>query len=305
MEAASPTSGGDDAPVEGGTPSKSPPRMHHPYRTPHESASKELRLHEMLALLSCFLFPLLGAYLLHTIRGQLSRPSEGLVSDYNLTIFILASEVRPLAHLIKIIQSRTLFLQRMVNKNPYVDGGDDGKDGELRKRLDELEARVVSEGSARVSGVASASNKNAATVTTEVRRTLQPDLDALNRAVRRYEKRATMQTMQTESRLVDLEMRLNDALSLAAAAAQSGQRSRHGFATILTDWICAAVVLPLQALWALLNLPVKAGTSMISMIGAATMGTKKSRERRSGTSRSSGHGRLSGERLQARGLKKG
>ena len=57
----------------------------------HEAATNELYTHEMLALLSCFLFPLLGAYLLHTIRSQLSRPSEGLVSDYNLTIFLLAS----------------------------------------------------------------------------------------------------------------------------------------------------------------------------------------------------------------------
>ena len=48
---------------------------------------------------------MLGAYLLHTIRGQLTRPSEGLVSDYNLTIFLCAAEIRPVSHLIKMIHA--------------------------------------------------------------------------------------------------------------------------------------------------------------------------------------------------------
>ncbi|KAG9920310.1 hypothetical protein KCU98_g22357, partial [Aureobasidium melanogenum] len=55
-----------------------------------EDAAANLRQHELLALISTFLFPACAAYLLHVIRGQLSRPSEGLVSDYNLTIFLLA-----------------------------------------------------------------------------------------------------------------------------------------------------------------------------------------------------------------------
>ena len=83
----------EEVPEEGErapTPSPEPLR-----RLPaHEAATNELYTHEVLALLSCFLFPLLGAYLLHTIRSQLSRPSEGLVSNYNLTIFLLASELR-------------------------------------------------------------------------------------------------------------------------------------------------------------------------------------------------------------------
>ena len=109
----------------------------------HEAATNELYTHEILALLSCFLFPLLGAYLLHTIRSQLTRPSEGLVSNYNLTIFLLASELRPMAHLVKLIQSRTLHLQRVVNSNPYdtVNGKSVGDVKDLMRRLEDLEAR--------------------------------------------------------------------------------------------------------------------------------------------------------------------
>ncbi|KAK2679852.1 hypothetical protein RAB80_005033 [Fusarium oxysporum f. sp. vasinfectum] len=62
-----------------------------------QEALAELYYYEIIALASCFILPLLGAYLLHAIRSQLSRPSEGLVSNYNLTIFLLVAELRVLA----------------------------------------------------------------------------------------------------------------------------------------------------------------------------------------------------------------
>lgn len=233
----------------------------------HEAATNELYRHEVLALLSCFLFPLAGAYLLHTIRYQLSRPSEGLVSNYNLTIFLLASELRPMAHLVKLIQSRTLHLQRVVNSNPYNDlnGKTNNDTKDLFRRLEELEAQNAKADTKSDDGTTdlALNGKQSALLTTEVRRTLQPDLDALNRAVRRYEKRATLQAFQTESRLLDLEARLNDAISLAAAAANNSQRQR-GFQVIF-DWIAAAIVFPLQAFGAMLSFPFR---SMISLFYA-------------------------------------
>lgn len=80
---------------------------------------KELFRHEVLALLSCFVTPIIGAYLLHALRSQLTRPSEGLVSNFNLAVFILAAEVRPLRHFLQLVQARTLHLQRIVHANPY------------------------------------------------------------------------------------------------------------------------------------------------------------------------------------------
>ncbi|KAG0652327.1 Carboxylesterase [Hyphodiscus hymeniophilus] len=232
----------------------------------HESATNELYTHEVLALLSCFIFPLLGAYLLHTIRSQLSRPSEGLVSNYNLTIFLLASELRPMAHLVKLIQSRTLHLQRVVNANPYdtVNGKDTGEIKDLVRRLEDLETRSsTAEPSPATSSEPALNGKQSAVLTTEVRRTMQPDLDALNRAVRRYEKRATLQAFQTESRLLDLEAKLNDAISLAAAAANNSHRQR-GFTAIIVEWVATAIVLPLQAFAALASLPFKTIITLIN-----------------------------------------
>ncbi len=262
------------------------------------SASAELRVHERLALLSCFLLPLAAAFLLHAIRGQLSRPSEGLVSNYNLTIFLLASEMRPLAHLLKMIQTRTLHLQRSVHTNPFAQG-DDPNIGQLAKRLEKLEARVAPAGRSRKGSEGDAMNDSTATVTGDVRRSLQPDLDALNRAVRRYEKRATVQTMQTEARLQDLEGRLHDALALAAAAAQSGQQWRPKSGTGLREWIWAAATLPIRTAVTLVKLPAKA-TTMVLSLGRALMLLSS---RRSDEATSDARARPNG-RAKERGAKK-
>ncbi|KAE8441434.1 hypothetical protein EG329_004960 [Mollisiaceae sp. DMI_Dod_QoI] len=274
----------------------------------HEAAANELYTHEMLALLSCFLFPALGSYLLHTIRSQLTRPSEGLVSNYNLTIFLLASELRPMAHLVKLIRARTLHLQRIVNSNPYdsVSGQSNSPDiKDLARRIEDLEARNTI--AATPSAMEPALNgKQSAIITTEVRRSLQPDLDALNRAVRRYEKRATLQTFQTDSRLHELESRLNDAISLAAAAANSAQH-KGGFTGVLIEWAATAVVLPLQAAGWLIGLPFRMTASIFQYGKSKVKGKEAEKERGrkavNGNGRTGSNSRIPGDRPVRTGKK--
>jgi hypothetical protein len=279
--------------------------LHHPS---YNRVSRELYIHEVTALLSCFVFPVLGSYLLHSIRGSLSRPSEGLVSDYNLTIFLLASEIRPVAHLVKLIQSRTLHLQRVVNSNPYETSGVDrlAELKALTRRLEELEARVSARDTAPGPSrqETSPNGKQTASVTTEVRRTVQPDLDALNRAVRRYEKRATLQTMQTESRLLDIEARLADAISLAAAAAQKAQR-QYGVLGMLADWTAGGLGLPLRAVGVLASLPYWATIALIDLGKVAIVGGQSADSGRKGTNgKPMSHSRFGSDRIQGRGPKR-
>ena len=265
----------------------------------HEAATTELYTHEVLALLSCFLFPLLGAYLLHTIRSQLSRPSEGLVSDYNLTIFLLASELRPVAHLVKLIRSRTLHLQRVVASNPYDTSEEKPSDtSDLLRRVEELETRnTIAEPASNSSGEAVLKGKQIAVLTSEIKRNLQPDLDALNRAVRRYEKRATLQTFQTESRLLDLEARLNDAISLAAAAANNSQK--RGFASVIVESAATAIVLPIHAFTAIASLPFKTIVALISYGKTSVTGSDKHDKRRGTNAKYASYSRI-GDRVQNR-----
>lgn len=280
-------------------PTKQPRSRHQD--AAHDAATSELRIHELLALFACFICPILGAWLLHAIRSKLSRPSEGLVSNYNLAIFLLASELRPLIHLVKMGQSRTLHLQRVVNQSPYEDEKiEKEKVLDLSKRLEELEGHVAK--SSAETGANGSSNKSAGQVTTEVRRALQPDLDALNRAVRRYEKRVTIQTLQTESRLQDLETRMNDAISLAAAAERGNQSHRQSFAVILINWFCAAIVLPVQAMWEFASLPAKIALQVLAFAKGYLGGKVKKEMKTAG--RHSESGRMAGSRTQGRGTKK-
>lgn len=229
-----------------------------------EAAQQELRMHELLALSSCFLFPAVGAWLLHAIRGQLSRPSEGLVSNYNLTVFLLASEIRPVSHLVKMIQARTLFLQKVVNASPNEDNQkpDSGHVIDLAKRVEELEAHIADSVESSSKSAASATDTTAAKTTaqavSETRKSLQPDLDALNRAVRRYEKRTTISSLQTEARLQDLESRLKDVVVLAAAAQRNAENQPKNYMLILLNWMCAVVVVPAQGVWYFVLLPMRA-----------------------------------------------
>ncbi len=220
----------------------------------YESSRKELYRHELLAIFCCFTFPLLGAYLLHTIRDSLSRPSEGLVSNFNLTIFILAAELKPLSHLVKLVQAHTLHLQRIVKDNPYtsVDQKQDEDIAGLRRQLASVESLVNSKTS-RGNQKPMTGEKDLQAVTKEVKRQLQPELDALNRAVRRYEKRAALQAMQTESRLSELNERMDDAISLAAAALR-GSGSRSVVATGL-QWVTTMILLSWQVLGSVLQMP--------------------------------------------------
>ncbi|PYH93189.1 hypothetical protein BO71DRAFT_355851 [Aspergillus ellipticus CBS 707.79] len=226
------------------------------------AANRELQIHELAALASCFILPLVGTWLLHTIRSKLSRPSEGLVSNYNLTIFLLASEIRPVSHLLKMVQARTLHLQRIVasSSEDETNKVDVNKVLDLAKRLEELEAHVAETAAARLSAIDQNQNRPSPqereatrSMIAEVRKTFQGDIDALNRAVRRYEKRTAVSTYQTDSRLQAMEARMQDAFSLAAAAHHPSVQRPRG----LISWVSAAILLPTQLVMSVAGLPLQ------------------------------------------------
>ncbi|KAI1187219.1 hypothetical protein F5B17DRAFT_400551 [Nemania serpens] len=248
------------------------------------SAVKELYVHESVALLWCFIFPMLGAYLLHTIRNQLSRPSGGLVSDYNLTIFLCAAELRPVSHLIRMLQERTLHVQAIVAHNPHVQKVvTNDQIQALYDRLGELEARETpkeSPGNATQFEIPPKLLESA--VGREFRKSIQPELEALNRAMRRYEKKLNLLAGQTDDRIEYVEDRLNDAIALVAVAAKNSNSQRR-LTSWLIDGIAAGILFPLQALSALLTFPFRTVSTLFRWKGqpAAERGYRRPRNGKS------------------------
>ncbi|KAE9567388.1 hypothetical protein CGMCC3_g16485 [Colletotrichum fructicola] len=280
----------DDASEVPTTPTSSvqEPALKVPQNVKKDDALAELWVHEILALVSCFMFPMLGAYLLHAIRAQLSRPSEGLVSNYNLTIFLLAAELRPLSHMMKLVQCRTLQLQRDVHANPFKEEAvTPDQVRVLMARLELLESRpeptpIKQNGNSDTSKI-----KQEAAIARDVRNAIQPDLDALNRAVRRYEKKATVLAFQTESRFAAVDTRLNDAIALAAAAAKNSA-ARPGFLQWLVESVWAIITMPFFAVVALLVLPFKTVRGLLK---------RKKKQLPERSSRSGRNGKTMGHRM--------
>lgn len=224
------------------------------------AALKELYVHEILALLLCFLFPILAAFSLHYIRAQLSRPSEGLVSNFNLTIFLVVSGLRTSSHTWKLLLSRTLHLQNVVHRSaltqpvlPHVE--------ELIERVERLEARSLADEFVKDHNVEQTGPEYKAALARDVRNAIQPELDALNRAVRRYEKKATMLQHQTEARFMALDSRLDDAIALAAVAAKNSN-AKNIF--VQTAESCLALVsFPITYLFQLFLLPVRSISALL------------------------------------------
>lgn len=242
-------------------------------------AALKLARHETFALALTFVMPACAAYLLHVIRSQLSRPSEGLVSDYNLTIFLLAAEIRPVRQLIRLITNRTLHLQRVVSAKSDspsygLRGAPDNSVDNLSARLAALEARTND----LQPGMPTA-QEDIASLSADMKRRYEPRLDALERAVRRYEKRATTLTLLTEQRLQSLESRLQDALSLAAVAAQSN--NNPGLVAAVLSALSTCMMLPFEVMHFFLIWPINVAEAVLSKASEFVYGRPKQRPRKS------------------------
>ncbi|KAI0148444.1 hypothetical protein GGR57DRAFT_493612 [Xylariaceae sp. FL1272] len=283
------TSKAPEEPVDEPQPKRLNPRRSKRWEERQVAAAKELYVYEILALVWCFVFPMLSCYLLHTIRGQLTRPSEGLVSDYNLTIFLCAAEVRPVAHFIKMVQLRTIHCQNIVARSPYAQRTKTAQDIQaLNDRLDDLEARPIPMNNNNANGHTRPEELNRtveSVVGKEFRRSVQPELEALNRAMRRYEKKLTLLANQTDNRIEYVDYRLNDAIALAAIAAKNS-KSHWPITSWLLDRTTLVVVFPFRVVGAILTFPFRT---------ASTLFHGKSRASAERGQRSLRNGRLPGQ----------
>jgi len=238
----------------------------------YEHATAALRTQELLALGAIFTFPALAAYLLHVIRAQLSRPSTGLVSDYNIGIFLLAAEIRPCRQLIRLVANRTLHLQRTVTglDEPFASSTHENSTlSDVMTRIAGLEDKLSTHQTLPPT-LSIAQKADVTELSTELRKRYEPRLEGLERAVRRYEKRSTTLAMLTEQRLNSLETRLQDALSLAAVAAQHSQR--RGVVATTLETLSAILAMPLRLAWAVCVWPFVALEELYDRVRVLMLG---------------------------------
>jgi hypothetical protein len=241
-----------DGEVDAESPSTaSPPKV----IDPRESARNKLKNIELVALAACFLAPVFGAYAVHYGRSQFTHKArDGIVTDLNLFFYVCIAEARPVGHLFHMIGQRTLHLQRLVATEPS-EQTRSGITQRLPQRLAALEARLDDPLS---------NDIDMNRITNEVRQSMQHQLDALNRAVRKYEKKQLAQTMQIEARFQEIDMRLKDTLSLAASAARSGQKP--GIISTTLTWVSGLFAYAIQTTWDIGMYPFRVAISVVEAV---------------------------------------
>lgn len=251
-----------------------------------QHASIELRKQELFALFATFTFPAVAAYLLHIVRAQLSRPSTGLISDYNLCIFLLAAEFWPCRQVARLISARTLHLQRVVAELDDISDTPTDKDSvsSLTVRIAELEAKLADQ-SLLAPNMSMAQKADVTDLAAEIRKRYEPRLEGLERAVRRYEKRSTTLAMVTEQRLVNLESRMQDALSLAAAAAHHSQERNAASKTLSA--LTSMVTVPAKLLVSFCLWPLHVLEDLYTKVKVMLFGSKPRRSEKRSTQRHS------------------
>jgi hypothetical protein len=115
-------------------------------------------------------------------------------------------------------------------------------------------------------------------------------------AVRRYEKRETLHSAQTESRILEINNRLDDVLTLTAAAHRQQQASSqlHTLSALLLDWACGVALVPLSLAWKIMCLPAKAMELVTGAGGSAVTAAAAARGKIGGPGRGAGKRRLKG-----------
>ncbi|KAK9481113.1 hypothetical protein V1514DRAFT_274637 [Lipomyces japonicus] len=159
-------------------------------RNIRKNASIKLAQWESFLLMLCFVGPVLGGYILSVLRSFLtSNSAENFVSNFNITLFVLTACIRGVLILINQVETRTKTLKELA-QTPK------------KSRITELENEV--EELHQIIKTLESSVEKASSVAQAQR----PDIDALTRAIKRYERNEIIKTQEFESRIEPLEIQI-------------------------------------------------------------------------------------------------
>lgn len=114
-------------------------------------------------------------------------------------------------------------------------------------------------------------------------------------AVRRYERKEAMHSQHTESRISEIDTRLNDIVSIAAAAT----RNQQTITLLLFEWVCAVLVLPFALAWKVVSLPAKAVETLTTFKSPLLLKHTPSNQRKMSREKSKSRSTLKSSRAQS------
>ncbi|KAF9433283.1 hypothetical protein BGZ76_009662 [Entomortierella beljakovae] len=157
-----------------------------------ENAAASLRRQEFISLLFVLSSPFLGGYTLQYLKSFFST-YENYLSALNIELFIIASSIRPLTHLISLLKNRALHLQELVH---YPDGDVE----HLKNKVAAIEAELV------LLRKASATKREVS----QVQDSVEPTLHQLSKQIKRHDKKENMLRTYAEERFANIDEKLRE-----------------------------------------------------------------------------------------------
>ncbi|ORY87780.1 hypothetical protein BCR37DRAFT_375672 [Protomyces lactucae-debilis] len=165
------------------------------------SALRKQRANELHAFFGLIVGPILGACLLHYVRTIMGRPTNGLISNFNITIFVLAAEIRPIKIAHEFLSSRSDHLHEELQDVPP------SKYDALAHKFDDL-LQDFSLLQQKVSSDDSSMRKNVSGIVTHASDD-SGQLDAVKSAVRHFERQNHQEKKLLRAQLQELGARLD------------------------------------------------------------------------------------------------
>ena len=153
----------------------------------HRAALSELHTLELFYLVLSILSPLLGAMLLRTV--VISFSGQAAVSWFSLSLFVLATGLRPWKHGIERLRQRTADLHTLIHYPP----SESQKTESLIERVAQLEAELNS------------LRKQSESFNSDIYEHVEDAIEMMEIASRRQEKKSELSKAFVEGRLVKLE----------------------------------------------------------------------------------------------------
>ncbi|KAF9407639.1 hypothetical protein BGZ94_002619 [Podila epigama] len=157
-----------------------------------QDAAASLRRQEFFSLLLVLASPFLGGYTLQYLKTFFSS-YEDYLSALNIELFIIASGIRPLTHLVSLLKARALHLQEQVH---YPD-----------TEVENLQRKVAAiEGELTQLRRAFATKREVL----QVQDSVEPTLHQLTKQIKRHDKKETLLRSYTEERFAAVDEKLRE-----------------------------------------------------------------------------------------------